>query len=59
MSEDVDDDAKLQALREAAREGLEAIERGEYRRFDQADALLVHLDELARFAIDGGKPGGH
>jgi hypothetical protein len=53
MSEDVDDDAKLQALREAAREGLEAIDRGEYRRFDQADALIAHLEGLARIAIEG------
>jgi|LakMenEpi03Aug12_release.lakeMendotaPanAssembly.Ray.scaffolds.fasta_scaffold3336999_2 hypothetical protein len=55
MSEDGDDVGKLQALQEAAREGLEAIERGEYRRFDRADALIAHLDRLARIAIEGGK----
>jgi hypothetical protein len=56
MSEDIDDDAKLHALREVAREGLEAIERGEYRRFDQAEALIGHLEGLARIAIEGWKP---
>jgi hypothetical protein len=55
MSEVVDDDAKLQVLREAAREGLEAIERGEAKRFDRRDALIGHLDGLARIAIEGWK----
>lgn len=55
MSENVDDDAELLALREAAREGLEAIERGEAKRFYHRDALIGHLDGLARIAIEGGK----
>jgi hypothetical protein len=56
MSEDGDDVGKLQALQEAAREGLEAIERGEYRRFDRSDALIAHLDRLARIAIARSSP---
>jgi hypothetical protein len=55
MLENVDDDAKLQALREAAREGREAMERGEAKRFCHRDALIGHLDGLARIAIEGEK----
>jgi antitoxin ParD1/3/4 len=46
-----EDAAKLEALREAARVGLEAIERGEVRRFDSFEKLRAHLDELGEKAI--------
>ena len=46
-----DDAAKLEALREAARAGIAAIEHGEARIFADADELALHLDSLVDAAI--------
>jgi antitoxin ParD1/3/4 len=48
---DAKEAAKLAALREAARIGFEAIDRGEYREFSNADELGQYLDEIAEEAI--------
>jgi antitoxin ParD1/3/4 len=44
---------KLKALREAAQVGVEALERGQFREFDNFDDLRVYLDDLAANAIAG------
>jgi len=49
-----DESAKLDALREAARSGLAAIERGEARSFNNATDLEAYLDELTTAALKSG-----
>ena len=48
---EVEDAAKLEALREATRVGEAAIRRGEYRTFGAVGELARHLDEIAELAI--------
>ena len=43
--------AKLEALREAARVGFEAIERGKYQEFDSGEDLTGYLHELSERAM--------
>jgi antitoxin ParD1/3/4 len=43
--------AKLSALREAARIGFEAIERGGYKEFESAEDLTSYLHELSEQVI--------
>ena len=47
--------AKLEALRAAARVGIEALERGEYKEFADAKSLNAHLRKVAAKAIAGRK----
>jgi antitoxin ParD1/3/4 len=47
--------AKLDALRAAARDGIAAIERGDFKRFETLAALRAHLDALAAAAITGSE----
>lgn len=49
--------AKLEALRDAARLGFDAIERGEYRDFESVDDLERHLVTTTETAI--GKDASH
>jgi antitoxin ParD1/3/4 len=42
---EVKDAAKLEALRAAARVGADAFDRGDYREFSDAAALVAHLAE--------------
>ncbi len=49
--------AKLDALREAARTGMAAIERGETRRFDDMASLATHLEGLTLRAIKAAESG--
>jgi len=44
---EAEDAAKLEALRAAARLGISAMERGDFREFEDGDALVAHLDDLA------------
>jgi antitoxin ParD1/3/4 len=53
---EAEDAARLIALREAARSGLEAIERGEYEEFDDFDELKNFLDDVAEQAIARENP---
>jgi antitoxin ParD1/3/4 len=39
--------AKLQALREAARLGFDALDRGEFKEFDDIEELTAHLNRLS------------
>ena len=48
---DAENRAKLKALRDAARIGLDDIEAGRFREFKTADALRKHLGRLAKSAI--------
>lgn len=48
---DAEDRAKLKALRDAARIGLEDIEQGRLREFKTTDALRKHLRRLAKSAM--------
>jgi antitoxin ParD1/3/4 len=47
--------AKLEALRAMANAGASAIDRGEYTDFDDADALVKHLERAATAAISSRK----
>jgi antitoxin ParD1/3/4 len=38
--------AKLAALRDAVRLGIESLERGEYEEFESVDALAAHLRDF-------------
>ena len=48
--------AKLEALRAAARVGLDELERGEYREFTDAKSLAAYVDKMTARAIAGRKP---
>src|SRR6266581_1585200 len=48
---EAEDAAKLEALREAARIGLEALDRGEFKEFDSIDDLRSYLDDLSQKVI--------
>jgi antitoxin ParD1/3/4 len=45
--------AKLEALRAAAEIGVAALERGAFKEFDDAAALVAHLDKVADRAVSG------
>ena len=45
------DEARLQALREAADVGIADIEAGRFRTFDTPESLRRHLSQLAEDAI--------
>ena len=45
--------AKLEGLRSAARVGAEALERGEFKEFANASALVEHLNILADTVLAG------
>ena len=46
-----EDDARLEALREAAGLGIADIEEGRFRSFDKPESLRQHLTNLAEDAI--------
>jgi len=46
-----DDAARLEALRSAAQEGVDDVEAGRYRSFENAQALRDHLSERAERLI--------
>ena len=48
---DAEDQARIAALREAARRGIEDVDDHRYRAFDTADGLRDHLAILARDTI--------
>ena len=48
--------ARLEALREAARVGLDDIEDGRFRAFRSRSSLERHLERLADDVIDGDAP---
>ena len=52
--EEAEDEARLTALREAARIGIADIDAGRFEAFDSPDALLRHLATVASQAIAGG-----
>jgi antitoxin ParD1/3/4 len=49
---EAEDDAKLEALRAAARHGVEVLDRGEFTEFADANALRAHLTDLDRRSRD-------
>jgi antitoxin ParD1/3/4 len=53
-SPDVEEGARLKALREAARIGIADARAGRFVNFDTAGALRTHLSAVARQAIDEG-----
>ncbi len=48
---EAEDSAKLTALREAARVGFDAIERGDYKEFSSAGALASYLRDFSDEAL--------
>lgn len=51
------DGAKLEGLRAAARLGAAALERGDFREFPDAAALIAHLNDLVERVRAGAKGG--
>lgn len=51
---EAEDEARLTALREAARIGIADIETGRFQSFDSADSLRRHLADVASQAIADG-----
>jgi len=47
--------AKLEALRAAAQVGFSALDRGEFKEFADASALIAHLDRLAEGVVSRAK----
>lgn len=45
------DASKLKALREAARAGLAALDRGEFREFEETEDLQSYLNDLSEEVI--------
>jgi antitoxin ParD1/3/4 len=52
-SRDLEEQARIKALREAARAGIADADAGRVRDFDSMADLRQHLDTLARSAISG------
>jgi antitoxin ParD1/3/4 len=50
-SREAEEKARLRALRDAARIGIEDIDAGRFRDFDSASELRQHLDSLARRTV--------
>jgi antitoxin ParD1/3/4 len=50
---EAEDASKLKALREAARVGAEALERGEFEEFESIEDLQAYLNDLAEKVISG------
>jgi antitoxin ParD1/3/4 len=50
---EAEDNAKLEALRQAAQTGIAAIERGDYVEFSDAASLKAHLNSVADAALGG------
>jgi antitoxin ParD1/3/4 len=44
---ETEDSVRLEALREAARSGMAALDRGDFKEFDDPDALVAYLSDLA------------
>ena len=53
-----EDEARLQALREAADVGIADIEEGRFRTFDEPESLRRHLSRLAEDAVSDPPAGG-
>jgi hypothetical protein len=53
----VDETAKLKALRAAAELGISALDRGEFTEFANASDLRAHLNKLADNVVLGGANG--
>jgi antitoxin ParD1/3/4 len=47
------DAAKLKALRSAARVGLDALERGDFKEFDSIEELESYLNSVAEKVVSG------
>ena len=56
-SREAEDKARLKALREAARVGIEDIDAGRFRSFASPDAIRKHLGAVADKAIASSKSG--
>ena len=50
---EAEESAKLEALRTAAQVGFTALDRGEFKEFDDASALIAHLDRIADKVVSG------
>jgi antitoxin ParD1/3/4 len=50
---EAEDRAKLEALREAARAGFEALDRGEFKEFESINDLQAYLKDLSGKVISG------
>ena len=58
-SREREDHARLQALREAARVGIEDLDSGRYREFDSVDELRNLLHKLGDAALGRRNARGH
>jgi len=54
---DNDEQARLRALREAARVGIADVDEGRFLHFDTAPLLRQHLADVAKLAMAGAGPG--
>jgi antitoxin ParD1/3/4 len=48
---EAEDAARLEALREAARIGVEALDHGDFTQFADVDELMRHIDTITETAI--------
>jgi antitoxin ParD1/3/4 len=52
-TQNVEETTKLKALRAAVQLGISALDRGEFKEFTNAAALVAHLNELADSVLSG------
>ena len=52
---ELEEAAKLDALRGAARLGVSALDRGEFKEFEDASALVAHLNKIAGEVASEGR----
>ena len=52
---EVEEATKLEALRAAAQVGLSAFDRGEFKEFADASALVAHLNKIADQVVSGAE----
>jgi antitoxin ParD1/3/4 len=53
LTRDAEDAAKLEVLRQAARVGVEALDRGEFKEFENIEELRTYLNDLSEKVISG------
>ena len=53
LTRDAEDTARLEVLRQAARVGVEALDRGEFKEFENIEELRTYLNDLSEKVISG------
>ena len=55
-SREAEEKARLKALRDAARDGIDDVDAGRFREFQSGSDLRAHLDSLVAETLDRARP---